>query len=136
MIQRIRKWTKRYGGAELMGTTFAVLASSLTAPFTDHFYWIGLAGAWGKNIGFYGWIWRSDRQKNPGSLLQRLKNLLLEFGPSELLDTWLTRPFLMGFFGAHSGGHPAALLAGKFFADILFYFICILMTECRIKKPL
>ena len=127
---------KRYGGAELCGTAMAVLTSSLAAAFTEHFYWIGLAGAWGENLGFYGWIWRKERHENPQTFFKTLRALILEFGPSELMDTWLTRPFLIGFAASATNSHPAGLLAGKIFADILFYFLCILIAECRTKKPL
>ena len=56
--------------------------------------------------------------------------LLVEFGPAGLLDTLVTRPFMMAI-GTRALGFPWGVVVGKLAADVLFYLPVIFMYERR-----
>jgi hypothetical protein len=57
-------------------------------------------GTWGENLGYYGTVLtrelRARRARNgrltPAAVLRTIRNLALEFGGAELLDSLLIRP--------------------------------------------
>jgi hypothetical protein len=103
---------------------------------------VAYAGAVGENVGFYGTIiWRqlsADRrvagasgERYAGAHLWRTtRELLLEFGPAELLDSLVIRPIAMGL-GVRLLGRDAGVIAGKLAADVTFYLPVILTYEMR-----
>ncbi len=88
----IRAWTARYLPAEC-----AALVGVLTGTLAVLPLGIPAATAYGGTIGealfFYGFVVLRDVRGNPRhSLLLTLRNLAVEFGPSEVVDTAAVRP--------------------------------------------
>ncbi|MFT7616336.1 MAG: hypothetical protein ACI8Y7_001167 [Candidatus Woesearchaeota archaeon] len=66
-------------------------------------------------------------------MLVRVRNLLVEFGFSETLDSFIVRPFLMWFFQVWFGNVALGLLVGNILADVSFYIPTIISYELRKK---
>jgi hypothetical protein len=125
---RLGAWFKRYGPPEVAGTILAV--GGLHAAHVLGFSEVTAAyiGAMAENIGFYGVVLiRELRDHAPRGALTRM---LVEFGPAEVLDTFVIRPLAMGL-GAHWLGDLAGALLGKLLADVLFYIPVIVTYEWR-----
>lgn len=124
---RIKMWIRRYGLAELLGTTCALLSALAAAKMGANGVTIAVAGAWGEVVGFYLPMlvqelrsqWQSRRL--PGALCCTLRNLLLEFGAAELLDTALVRPTLITGVVQLVPHLSLGILVGKVLADCIFY---------------
>ncbi|WP_314505268.1 hypothetical protein [uncultured Microbacterium sp.] len=123
-------WVVRYLPAEIVGTAAMVLAGLAVTVWTEAPALIALAALLGESIGFYTVLaitiyaeqsavsdtWR--RAVGRTFLL-----LLAEFGPAELLDSLLIRPAAL-ILGVWLLPDPVwGLLAGKVFADVVFYAI-------------
>src|SRR5207245_9266853 len=66
------------------------------------------------------------------SFVYLLRNILLDFGIAELMDSMLLRPFCMYIFPIWLKNYPLGILAGKIASDIVFYLFVILIYELRI----
>ncbi|MCE7986123.1 MAG: hypothetical protein DYG89_33515 [Caldilinea sp. CFX5] len=64
-------------------------------------------------------------------LAQILRNLVLEFGPAELVDPLFVRPALLALAMNLIPSMHWAVLSGKVAADLLFYTIAISSLELR-----
>jgi hypothetical protein len=98
------------------------------------------AGTIGENIGYYGFIIARDlarslrKHRAAGKALSRTtRNLLLEFGLSELLDSLLVRPFCMFAFPLLLKDYVIGIIAGKLAADVIFYIPTIIAYELHKK---
>ena len=135
-------WLRRYGPAELLGICTALLAARLASMLGAPLVAVAYAGAVGENVGFYGTIiarqLSADRRHARAAgepyrgmhLWRTVRELLLEFGPAELLDSFLLRPLAMGL-GVRVLGEAAGIVAGKLAADVSFYLPVILTYETR-----
>jgi len=103
------------------------------------------AGALGEGLGFYAWIIGRDiiqsqkhhRQNGVKygmkSLMKNFRNIIVEFGFAELLDSFIVRPALMYYFSIKIQNLQLAILIGKLSADVLFYLPTIISYELRKK---
>ncbi|GGK23647.1 hypothetical protein GCM10010124_15120 [Pilimelia terevasa] len=127
--RKVREWTRRYLPAELLGTATALLVGLAAHRATGEVAAAAAAGAVAENVGYYGWFAVRETRRHlaarPGRRARAAgraaRDLLVEFGPAEALDSLLARPALM-----YAGGHlvapvAAGLLAGKLAADLVFY---------------
>ena len=126
---RLRRWLHRYGPAEIaaVATSYAgfAAASALGAPLVGAAY----AAAMTENIGFYGVMAvQAARAAPPGRRGRAVALLLVEFGPAELLDTFVLRPAAIGLT-VWLLGPALGILAGKLLADIVFYALAIATHE-------
>lgn len=138
--RRLAFWICRYLPAEIVGTAAMVFAGLAITAVTDNPALIALAALLGETLGFYGVLGitvygeQSGRLQNVGrgrTLLRTLALLLAEFGPSELLDSFLLRPAAL-VLGVLLLGPLWGMIAGKVVADIVFYAIAAgayLVTE-------
>ncbi len=62
-------------------------------------------------------------------LSHTLRNLSLEFGPAELLDSFLVRPLAMYLGPIVVGSLTAGVILGKIAADVVFYTLAIVGYE-------
>ena len=98
-----------------------------------------LGGTWGENVGYYATIiardLRARRMRDgrltTGGVLLTCRDLVLEFGGAELLDTFLVRPAAMFALIALTGNLPLGLILGKVVADLAFYCAAIGAYELR-----
>ena len=123
-------WVVRYLPAEIVGTAAMVMAGLAVTVWTDAPALIAIAALIGESIGFYAvlaiTIYAEQSAVAPTwrrAVVRTFMLLLAEFGPAELLDTLLIRPAALTL-GVFLLPDPLwGLLAGKVFADIVFYAI-------------
>ena len=140
--RKVLEWLRRYGVAELAGTCTALAGSWLVARLGGNAVAAAYGGALGENVGFYGTIvvreLVAERRAaqaaglvfGPRGALRTAGALLLEFGPAELLDSFVLRPLAMGI-GTRQLGRTLGVIAGKLAADVTFYVPVILTYELR-----
>jgi hypothetical protein len=145
MMEKIKHWVLRYGPAEVFATIGAVGGASLAYFFTKNFIVAAFAGSISENIGYYGYIFtreygqaRAEHRVKKESfgfsgILKLFKNLIMEFGFSELLDSLVVRALAMYWFPLIIGNHAAGIVVGKVVADLVFYIPTILIYELRRK---
>jgi hypothetical protein len=135
---RVRGWLARYGPAEAADLLGTLAGAAALAPLLG-----GLGAAYGGTIGsfigFYGLVALRDiralpvRRPRLRVALMTMRNLAVEFGPSEVADTVLIRPAAM-YLGAHLVDHAlVGVLLGKVAADLVFYGIAAVGYQFR--KP-
>lgn len=143
---KLSEWLIRFLPAELLGTLLAVLASWYTVSVSANKVLAAYTGAIANSVGFYGLIFLQDifilrkqrrlanRQLSSGDYLQVFKIMLLEFGPAELLDSLILRPFAMYVFPLIIHEYAIAILVAKLASDIIFYIPVIISYELRMSK--
>ena len=136
-------WVVRYLPAEIVGTAAMVMAGLAVTIWTDAPALIAIAALIGESIGFYAvlaiTIYAEQSAVAPTwrrAVVRTFMLLLAEFGPAELLDTLLIRPAALTL-GVFLLPDPLwGLLAGKVFADIIFYAIAAgAFTDHRQDRP-
>ncbi|MGB4779919.1 hypothetical protein [Microbacterium sp.] len=125
-------WIVRYGPAEIAGTLL-LLAFALPFQFAAaSIAAVTVAGIVGENLGFYGVMIattaREVSRATPHGSFREIagRSVALtaaEFGPSEVLDSLLTRPVAVAGSLLLFGNTPIALGIGKVGADLVFYAI-------------
>jgi hypothetical protein len=141
-VSRAGDWLRRYGLAEVVGVCTALLAAWLADAVGAPLIVVAYAATAGENVGFYGTIvgrqvaldrrlaaLEGERYSTPHRW-RTARELLLEFGPAELLDSFVIRPLAMGI-GVRLLGRDAGVIVGKLAADVTFYLPVILTYELR-----
>ncbi len=141
IYRKIIEWIKRYLPAEI-----CAIIGAITGGLTIHFlftnpYLTALGGTWGENIGYYGKIvyqdlkqrTKQDRKLSIIGILKTIRNLIVEFGPSEYIDSFIIRPVMMYIFPQIIKNVFIGLFIGKLVADITFYIPTIISYEFRKK---
>lgn len=141
MRQKLSEWFARYLLGEVIGTVTALLAAFVTHVITNNMVLIALAGTWGENLGFYGYMavreivyYHRRTGSNKRYVLvfwKSLRNLVLEFGGAELADSFLIRPFCMYLIPELLNHFVVGILIGKVIADAVFYALVITAYELR-----
>jgi hypothetical protein len=110
MKHKLKDWCKRYVPPEIVGTLGALFFSLITFDLTGNRILSAYAGTVGENTGFYGFIFirehikdikksKNNRKKHgTQGFLKTIRNLFLEFGFSEFLDSFIVRPFCLYIF--------------------------------------
>ncbi len=111
MKKRIKIWIRRYGPAEIIAV-FGALIGGTVINILSHNALLTALG---------------------GTLSKLVRNLLLEFGPAEYLDSFVIRPFYMYIFPKIFNNLVLGLIIGKFAADITFYIPTIISFELKNK---
>ena len=123
-------WIVRYLPAEIVGTAAMIIAGLAVTIWTDAPALIAIAALLGEIVGFYIvlaiTIFIEQQAVSPNwrrALGRTFLLLIAEFGVAELLDTLLIRPAAL-MAGVWLLPDPMwGLLAGKVFADVIFYAI-------------
>jgi len=136
------RWIARYGVAEIIGVCTAVASAWLVDMLGAGTVATAYAGAFGENVGYYGFI--ATREMVASYHATRLtgdryrashvgivaRDLTIEFGPAEALDSLILRPLMMGL-GTRWIGGGLGIVAGKLAADLMFYLPVIATYEAR-----
>jgi len=92
-------------------------------------------------LGYYGKIIyeevkirkKHDQKISFMGVLKIIRNMILEFGTGEYLDSFVIRPTAMYFFPKLVGNMILGLFLGKIAADITFYIPTIIAYELKKK---
>jgi hypothetical protein len=147
---RLATWVRRYLPSELSGTVAALVAATAVFAATESLVIAAIAATLAEGIGFYGVFgirqaWRFGHSPRVATrrhwsakialtLALTIRSMAVEFGPAELLDTILIRPFFLFAVPALLGPTPLAWLLGKLAADLVFYALAIVSLE--VAKPI
>jgi hypothetical protein len=139
--RRVREWLRRYLPAEVFGTISALLGSCVAERVSGSPVAVALAGSVGESIGYYATVGLRDGRRHyrglpaggrlPRAVARTVRDLLIEYGPAELLDSLLVRPALMAAGPWLTGGLFSGILLGKVAADVVFYAVAIPGYELR-----
>jgi hypothetical protein len=133
-----REWLARYLPLEIIATLTALIGGLLATVFTANAVAIAYAAAWSENIGYYALAFAREMRAvsstdaaGPSRPLRAIKNLVLEFGPAELVDSFISRPACMYAATWLLGSVGLGIIVGKFVGDLIFYGLAIIAYEFR-----
>ncbi len=142
---RIKEWLQRYLPAEILSVILTLVSAGVVSYFTQNPVKTALAGTWGGNLAYFGYILVADimhtkkvlRKLNQRyklkALLKNIRALLVEFGLAEVVDSFFIRPLLMYYFPIWLDSLTWGILVAKFTADITFYVPAIISYEISKK---
>jgi hypothetical protein len=129
MRQRVGAWLRRYLPAEILSVFAALLVADVAWQVSGNPAVASVAGAWGETATYYVTMFSRDLARNPGELLVTTRDLILEFGPTEALDSFVLRPALMYTAGRLLADVSLGVIVGKLIADVVFYIPTITSYE-------
>jgi hypothetical protein len=142
--RKLREWVGRYLPAEILGTVTALATAWTVHAASDSLISAAVAATIGESLGYYGFMvvreaFRYDTRHRHHGRRRRLwltgtrtvRDLLIEFGPAELVDTVLVRPLFMYLMPSLLHHFTAGILVGKLAADVIFYSLAISAYELR-----
>jgi len=145
MKKKILDWIRRYLLADIISTILSIFAAWLIMKSSDDRVLAAFIGSAVASLSFYLLMAFIDIQKSlkkhkqdgtaykMKSFLIDFRNLIIEFGPAEILDVIAVRPFFMYFIPLMIGDFIIGTFIGKLIADIIFFAIAIVMYELRKK---
>lgn len=144
IFKKPKEWSSRYLIPELAAILTALLGTNLAYVLDPAVTVVAVSfiAAWSENIGYYGVILCRDvtaeRRANRGkpisvTFLMVSRNLLIEFGAAECIDSLILRPSCMYVAMYHLDSPSLATLLGKLTSDIGFYLIAVTGYEIRKK---
>jgi hypothetical protein len=138
---RLREWSRRYLPAEVLGGCAAVTAGWTFQILSGSRIGAAIAGSVGESLG-YGCIavrdlrrYRAHQRRPAGPWptgTRAARDMLVEFGLAELVDSLVARPFFMYWMPILVHNSTVGLVAGKLAADVVFYSLAI--TSYELKK--
>jgi ornithine decarboxylase len=139
--RRARVWARRYLPAEAAGLSTALLGTMVTYRITGSAATAAFAGSACESIGYYATTWARDLRRHYRSLGGRAwraaartsRDLAVEFGPAEIVDSLFVRPGLMYAGRLFTSDLIVGTLVGKVAADVAFYAIAISGYEFRTR---
>lgn len=129
---RVAEWRRRYGWSEAMAAGVAVLVALAATEAGASVLPTAFAATLAEAIWFYGTLTmrdirragqeaaRSGTDLPPKTAGALLREMVLEFGAAEAVDSLLLRPICYAAGLYWIGGAPG-ILAGKIIADLLFW---------------
>lgn len=139
MMNKLKEWIKRYLPAEIFAIIGAIIGGVLAHILSENLFVTAISATAAENIGFYGQILYVDLRERKikdekitflGSL-KVLRNIILEFGVAEYIDSLLIRPAAMYYFPQLIDNIPVGILIGKLVADVTFYIPTVIAYELR-----
>lgn len=141
MFKKIQSWVARYGPAEISGVASGIIGASISYYLSESLIISAFVGAMSENIGFYGWMigqealqsYKKNGKFSWQQSLTILRNLFVEFGFSEILDSFMIRPFCMYWGPVLIAPYALGIFAGSMAANVTFYSLSITGYELRKK---
>ncbi len=132
MRTHLGRWLRRYLPSELLALVAAVAGAQLAYVLSANPALAAVVGAWSETITYYATMLAREVRAHPATPLPiTVRNLLLEFGAAEALDSLLVRPALMYAATALLANLTLGVIAGKLAADVFFYLPAITAYELR-----
>jgi len=134
---RFREWLRRYLPAEAAGLLAALTGALVTHRLTGSPVAAAFAGSACEAAGYYATIAARDVARHrrdmttPRALARTGRDLTVEFGAAEAVDSLLVRPALMYTGPLLTGGFVTGTVIGKVSADVVFYALAITGYELR-----
>lgn len=141
--RKLREWVGRYLPAEVLGTVTALATAWTVHAASGSLISAAVAGTIGESLGYYGCMavreaFHYDTYHRPHGPPRRwltgtriVRDMLIEFGPAELVDSFLVRPFFMYLMPSLLHDFTAGILVGKLAADVIFYSLAISAYELK-----
>jgi ornithine decarboxylase len=118
--------------SEIAGTCAALLIASSFYTLTGRVSAAVFAASLAESVGFYSTaIFRECRRQV--DLVAAIRNVTLDFGPAEIVDTFLLRPMAMYFLEGITHNLIVGVVLGKLLGDVFFYAVAIPSHELRRK---
>lgn len=135
MHYKLHEWGKRYLPAEIISTVTGLSVAFLIFTFTENRVLSAFFGTWAENSSYYVFlVWRDARGSTTFKIfLKKCRGILVEFGPAEIADTLVVRPFSLYLMPLLLNNFPLGIIIGKIIADILFYVPTVISYELRKK---
>jgi len=145
MKTKIIEWVKRYLFADVLSTILSLATAWGIFENSGDRVLAAFVGSAVASLVFYFTIAFSDVKKSIKlhridnerykikSFLLDFRNLIIEFGPAELLDVLAVRPFFMYLIPKLTGDFLLGTFIGKMIADVIFFIPAIVMYELRKK---
>jgi len=143
---KAKEWLRRYLPAEIIGTATALAGAYGTHALTNSPAAAAIAGSISETIGFYSYFAVRDGKRyydhhrahpKPRRILlasyHTVRDMLIEFGPAEVLDSALVRPLCMYIGPQLLHNFGAGLLAGKLASDVVFYVFAAAGYEVKLQ---
>ncbi len=138
--EKLADWLRRYWLAQVLSFAAALVAGPLAFAFSANLLASAFLTTWATNLVFYGTIaWQEVNRQHqhhvfgPLAFLKALRNLLLEFGPGEYLDSFVLRPFWLAALPLVVKDYMIAIALGTLLADVSFFLPVIFSSEARKK---
>ncbi len=133
---KIREWFYRYSIPLLLATLSSIVSASIIKSITGNNILAGVGATWIDNITFYGYVYLKDVKRKNFTLtnfIKQIRNMIIEFGPAEYLDTFLVRPFFLSVVPYFINNYQLAILLGSLLAEITYFIPVITFYELRKK---
>jgi len=142
---KIKEWIRRYLLAEIFSTVLSLTTAWIIHRTTGDNVLAAFGGSAMASVSFYGIVAYNDIRKNLkhhrkqdltyglATYFKDLRNLIIEFGPAEILDVLAIRPFFMYLIPKLTGQFLLGVFIGKTIADVFFFVPAIVMYEVRKK---
>lgn len=139
----MKNWFIEFVLPELTGIPMAIVFASTAYSFSQDRIYSAFLGTVGENIGYYGFIivrqfFRTNRKGGLfGSrhlvtlFLKDLSHLASIFGPAEVIDSLIFRPFFMYMMPVLLMSYSVGIVVAKVVADIFFLAVVIIASEVR-----
>ena len=132
---------KRYVPAFILATITSLIGGMLAHYFFGNILITAFAATWGENIGYYGKLFFDDikeRKIRDSKItfigtLKVLRNMIIEFGPGEIIDSFIVRPVIIYFTLEKIESTMLGIYIGKVISDFFFYLPTIYMYKFRKK---
>lgn len=137
MIHQLRQraliWLRRYLPAEIASLTAVLVSAWAVMELSHNAVLTALAATWVESLAYYGSMiireLRGRPRLTPLTVLAVLRDIVLEFGLAELLDSLLIRPAALYLAISWLPQIGIAVIAGKLAADVIFYIPTIVSFE-------
>jgi hypothetical protein len=129
---KLREWAGRYAGPLLIGKALTLIAANAGRLLSGNVIVAAFLGTWADNLGFYGFVaFRDMKGRKAGDFLKVGRNMLVEFGPAEYLDSFVVRPLFLSVFPYLIADYSLAVLLGSIAADVTYFIPVIISYESR-----
>ena len=145
MKHKIKEWIRRYLPADILSTVLSLATAWVIHRTTGDNVLAAFVGSAMASISFYGLMAYGDVRKRLkhhrkhdlrygfAAYSKDLRNLIVEFGPSEILDVLAVRPFFMYLMPKVMGEFVLGTFVGKMIADVVFFIPAVIMYDVRKK---
>ena len=145
MKNKLKEWITRYLLADILSTVLSLTTAWIIHRISGDNVLAAFGGSATASVSFYGIVAYNDvrnslrrHRKNDVTYglvayFKDLRNLVIEFGPAEILDVLAVRPFFMYLIPKLTGEFLLGVFIGKTIADFFFFVPAIVMYEVKKK---